>query len=155
MFGRFALSRDPKEIEALTSTVMSEAGLHPLPPATASIDSQTGSLVRNVLASLDDAKAEDIVSIDLRGKTTIADVMIIATGRANTHVGAIAERVIKACKDRGLAPRVEGLANCDWVLIDAGDAIVHVFRPEARQFYNLEKMWGGDRPAERSHLRAI
>jgi ribosome-associated protein len=134
---------------------MSEAGSIPLPPATGSIDSQTGSLVRNVLANLEDAKAENIVSIDLRGKTSIADVMVIATGRSNTHVGAIAERVIKACKDRGLVPRVEGMPNCDWVLVDVGDAIVHVFRPEARQFYNLEKMWGGDRPAERSQLRAV
>ena len=92
----------------------------------------------------------DIVSIDLRGKTSIADMMLVASGRSTVHVGAIADRVIKACKEAGLAsPRVEGIPNCDWVLIDAHDVIVHVFRPEVRQFYNLEKMWSGDRPAER------
>nr|WP_255609061.1 ribosome silencing factor [Methylosinus sp. Sm6] len=101
------------------------------------------------MSSLEDAKAEDVISIDLRGKTTIADDMIIASGRSTVHVGAIADKVLKACKEAGLvAPRVEGLPQCDWVLIDAGDVIVHVFRPEVRQFYNLEKMWGGARPTE-------
>jgi ribosome-associated protein len=76
--------------------------------------------------------------------------MIIASGRSNIHVGAIADRVVRAFKDsQRVAPRVEGLQNCDWVLIDAGDMIVHVFRPEVRVFYNLEKMWGMDRPGER------
>jgi ribosome-associated protein len=102
------------------------------------------------VTSLEDAKAENIVSIDLTGKTTLADMMVIATGRSNIHVGAIADRVIKSCKDCGLAaPRIEGMPHCDWVLVDAGDVIIHVFRPEVRQFYNLEKMWGGDRPDER------
>jgi ribosome-associated protein len=101
------------------------------------------------LTSLEDSKAEDIVSIDLHGKTTIADTMIIATGRSNVHVGAIADRVIKTFKAQGTyIPRVEGLSSCDWVLVDAGDIIVHLFRPEVRQFYNLEKMWGMDRPGE-------
>ncbi|RFB78646.1 ribosome silencing factor [Methylovirgula sp. 4M-Z18] len=108
-----------------------------------------GLIVRNILTSLDDAKAEDIVTIDLTGKTSLADTMLVASGRSNTHVGAIADRVIKAVKEQGLpAPRVEGEQACDWVLVDAGDVIVHVFRPEVRQFYNLEKMWGGDRPEE-------
>ncbi len=110
---------------------------------------RAGLIVQNILASLDDAKAEDIVSIDLRGKTALADDMIIATGRSGVHVSAIADRAIKACKAVGVAaPRVEGLVHGDWVLIDAGDVIVHIFRPEVRQFYNLEKMWGGDRPQE-------
>jgi len=99
------------------------------------------------LTSLDDSKAEDIVSIDLHGKTSLADAMIIATGRSNIHVGAIADRVIKASS--ATTPRVEGLQNCDWVLVDGGDVIVHIFKPEVRQFYNLEKMWGMDRPGER------
>jgi ribosome-associated protein len=108
-----------------------------------------GSIVQMVLASLDETKAEDIVSIDLRGKTALADDMIVATGRSTVHVGAIADKAIKALKAAGaVAPRVEGLSQCDWVLIDAGDVIVHIFRPEVRQFYNLEKMWGGDRPVE-------
>lgn len=115
------------------------------PPAAARSD----GLVKVILQSLDDAKAEEIVTIELAGKTSIADDMIIASGRSNVHVGAIADRVIKACKSHGVAPRVEGLAGCDWVLVDAGDLIVHLFRPEVRQFYNLEKMWGGDRPVER------
>lgn len=78
--------------------------------------------------------------------------MIIATGRSGVHVGAIADQVIKECKSaRKLNPNVEGLQNCDWVLVDAGDIIVHVFRQEVRRFYNLEKMWGGLRPEE-DHL---
>ncbi len=74
--------------------------------------------------------------------------MVIATGRSTTHVGAIADRVVRACKDAGVSVKVEGLPHCDWVLVDAGDIIVHLFRPEVRQFYNLEKMWGVDRPDE-------
>ncbi len=139
---------------ALTLTVHSEA-VSKTPHTvvvgkTASgLGADTGKLVRNILHSLEDAKAEDIVSIDLRGKTTLADMLLVASGRSTTHVGAVAERVVTACKEAGLAaPRVEGVPACDWVLIDAGDVIVHVFRPEVRQFYNLEKLWGGDRPAE-------
>jgi ribosome-associated protein len=105
--------------------------------------------VQTVLTCLDDAKAEDVVSIDLHGKTSLADAMIIATGRSNVHVGAIAERLIVALKGSLRAPRVEGLQTCDWVLVDAADIIVHIFRPEVRQFYNLEKMWSADRPGER------
>ena len=107
------------------------------------------SFARGILDCLDDAKAEDVLAIDLDGKTTIADLMVIATGRSNTHVNAIADRIIRTCKTRGVIARVEGLPQCDWVLVDAGDVIVHVFRPEVRQFYNLEKMWGVDRPSER------
>ena len=93
----------------------------------------------------EDAKAEDLVSIDLQGKTSLADVMIVASGRSNVHVGAIAERIIKACKENSLpTPKVEGLPHCDWVLIDAGDVIVHLFRPEVRTFYNIEKIWAVD-----------
>lgn len=108
--------------------------------------------MRTILTALDDLKGEDVVSIDLHGKTTLADVMIIATGRSNVHVGALAERVITAFKDANVTPRAEGLQAGDWVLIDGGDVIVHIFRPEVRQFYNLEKMWGVGRPGE---LRAV
>ncbi len=104
--------------------------------------------MRTILTALDDLKAEDVVTIDLHGKTTLADAMIIATGRSNVHVAAIAERVIKAFKDVQSAPRAEGLRAGDWVLIDGSDVIVHIFRPEVRQFYNLEKMWGVGRPGE-------
>ena len=106
------------------------------------------SLTRGIMASLDDAKAEDILTIDLEGKTSIADLMVIASGRSTTHVNAIADRVIRSCKDNGVIARIEGMPQCDWVLLDAGDVIIHVFRPEVRQFYNLEKMWGVDRPTE-------
>ncbi len=127
----------------------SRAEISPAPPMDAPQGTEVANLLHDVLQSLDDAKAEEIVQIDLAGKTSIADVMIIATGRSNVHVGAIADRVIKTCKNAGMgAPRVQGMPHCDWVLIDAGDIIVHVFRPEVRQFYNLEKMWGGSRPVE-------
>jgi ribosome-associated protein len=105
------------------------------------------------LSSLDDAKAEDVVTVDLMGKTSVADAMVIATGRSSTHVGAIADRVLKALKDEGCHARVEGMPHNDWVLIDAGDVLAHIFRPDVRHFYNLEKMWGGDRPDEASSPR--
>jgi ribosome-associated protein len=98
---------------------------------------------------LDEAKAEDIVSINLAGKSAMADSMIIATGRTDRHVAAIADQLQVHLKDAGCAKlRVEGKQTCDWVLIDTGDIIIHLFRPEVREFYNLEKMWSGDRPPE-------
>jgi ribosome-associated protein len=98
---------------------------------------------------LEDAKAENIVAIDLMGKSTIADVMIVTQGRANRHVAAIADRVVRGLKEKGHKDlRIEGLNTADWVLIDAGDVILHIFRPEVRTFYNLEKMWSADRPVE-------
>src|SRR5271154_577510 len=102
-----------------------------------------------IVEGLEDAKAEDIVSIDLSGRTTLADRMIIASGRSSVHVGALADRVVKACRDAGYpGPKVEGMPLCDWVLLDAQNAIVHIFRPDVRRFYNLEKMWSADRPGE-------
>lgn len=104
-----------------------------------------------VLGRLDDMKAEDTVTIDLRGKSSIADYMIVTTGRANRHVGAIAENVVKELGEAGMkGVHVEGLPNCDWVLIDTGDVIVHVFRPEVRSFYSLEKMWAPMRAATKA-----
>jgi ribosome-associated protein len=106
-------------------------------------------LLQLIVEGLEDAKAEDIVSIDLSGRTTLADRMIIASGRSSVHVGAIADRVVKACRDAGYpSPKVEGMPLCDWVLLDAQNAIVHIFRPDVRRFYNLEKMWSADRPGE-------
>ncbi|HEV2557081.1 MAG TPA: ribosome silencing factor [Microvirga sp.] len=103
------------------------------------------------LDCLEDMKAENTVEIDLTGKTSIADTMIVTSGRSHRHVGAIADRILQALKDRGFGnARVEGLPACDWVLIDAGDVLVHIFRPEVRGFYNLEKMWGADRPQDRA-----
>ena len=101
-----------------------------------------------VLTSLDDAKAEDLVSIDITGKSPLADHMVVASGRSQRHVGAIAERLISDLKDAGCGRvRAEGQRTGDWVLIDAGDVVVHIFRPEVRSFYNLEKMWLADHPA--------
>lgn len=107
------------------------------------------TLSQIIVEGLEDAKAEDIVSIDLFGRTTLADRMIIASGRSSVHVGAIADRVVRACRDAGYpSPKVEGMPLCDWVLLDAQNAIVHIFRPDVRRFYNLEKMWSADRPGE-------
>jgi ribosome-associated protein len=132
----------------LTPSTFSQNGPMAAPRSSAGVVIADG-LADKIFSSLDEAKAEDIVSIDLNGKTALADTMIIATGRSTVHVGAIADRVIKACKATGVSTlRVEGLPQADWVLVDAGDLIVHIFRPEVRQFYNLEKMWGGDRPRE-------
>jgi ribosome-associated protein len=95
-----------------------------------------------ILSRLDDMKAEETVTIDLRGKSAFSDYMVVTTGRVNRHVGAIAENVAKGLKESGIThPHVEGLPNCDWVLIDSGDVIVHIFRPEVREFYNLERLW--------------
>jgi ribosome-associated protein len=108
-------------------------------------------LLKEVLHWLDEAKAEEIVSIDLNGKSSLGDYMVIATGRSDRHVGAIAEQLRKHLKDKGLGNvRVEGLETCDWVLIDAVDILVHVFRAEVREFYNLEKMWSAVRPGEQT-----
>jgi ribosome-associated protein len=95
-----------------------------------------------ILSRLEDMKAEETVTIDLRGKSAFSDYMIVTTGRANRHVGAIAENVAKTLKENGIKNiQVEGMPHCDWVLIDSGDVIVHVFRPEVREFYNLERLW--------------
>ncbi len=98
--------------------------------------------LKTVLDSLEDSKAENVVTIDIQRKSSLADYMIVASGRSNRHVSAAADHLIKALREAGHGTaRVEGLAGADWVLIDAGDIIVHVFRPEVRDFYNLEKMW--------------
>jgi ribosome-associated protein len=108
--------------------------------------------VRN---SLDDDQAEEVVVIELAGKSTIADYMIIASGRSQRHVATLAEHLAERLKHGGSRRvAIEGAARADWILVDGGDVIVHIFRPEVRAFYNLEKMWGADladpdRPEER------
>ena len=98
-----------------------------------------------ILARLDDDQAQDVILIDLKDKSSVADAMIVASGRSHRHVGAIADHLLRALKDAGHGrARVEGLPHCDWVLIDAGDVIVHLFRPEVRSFYNIEKIWSVD-----------
>lgn len=119
-------------------------------PADALHDSNSSALLAKDIAHwLDEAKAEEIVTIDLAGKTSIGDVMIVASGRTDRHVGSIADKIQEKLKEAGHGrARVEGADTCDWVLIDTGDIIVHLFRPEVRDFYNLEKMWAGERPPE-------
>ena len=107
------------------------------------------ALLKDIVHWLDEAKAEEVVTIDLAGKSSIGDFMVVATGRSDRHVGAIAEQIGRKLKEQGLGRiRVEGMEACDWVLIDTGDIIVHVFRDEVREFYNLEKMWSAERPVE-------
>jgi ribosome-associated protein len=104
-----------------------------------------------VLRSLEDDKAEDILAIDIRGRSSFADMMIVASGRSQRHVGALADHVMQRLKEAGATEvRAEGLPHCDWVLVDAGDVIVHIFRPEVRSFYNLEKIWSPDSVAARA-----
>ena len=101
-----------------------------------------GQALRTVLASLDDSKAEDTITIDIAGKSALGDHMVVASGRSHRHVGAIADHLVRDLKQAKVGPvRVEGLPHCDWVLIDVGDVIVHLFRPEVRGFYKIEKMW--------------
>lgn len=110
--------------------------------------------LQRVLSSLDDSKAEDVVTIDLRGRSPLADYMVIASGGSQRHVSALADHLLYAMKDCNKGQtRVEGLSECDWVLIDLGDIIVHLFRPETREFYNLEKMWNTSDVDDRIHLR--
>jgi ribosome-associated protein len=124
-------------------------------PQTPSAPHDDGAIERSealhglVLRSLDDDKAVDVVSIPLSGKSNIADYMVIASGRSTRQVAAMAEKLSERIKrDLGRGVRVEGLPVADWVLIDADDVIVHLFRPEVRSFYNLERMWAfEERPA--------
>ncbi len=107
-------------------------------PAQATSD----ALLAAILTSLDDDKAEDVVQIDLRGRSEMGDWMVIASGRSSRQVAAMSEKLTDRLKEQfGLTSKVEGTETGDWVLIDTGDVIVHVFRPEVREFYDLEKMW--------------
>lgn len=109
------------------------------------------ALVEQILQWLEEAKAEDVISINLAGKSSVGDFMVIASGRSARHVGAVADQLRRKLKDAGQGNvRIEGTDNCDWVLLDTGDIILHVFRPEVREFYNLEKMWLAETPAEDS-----
>lgn len=94
------------------------------------------------MTSLEDDKAEDIITIDIRGRSSVADTLIVASGRSQRHVGALADHLVQKLKASGVSDiRVEGMPHCDWVLVDAGDVIIHLFRPEVRSFYDLERIW--------------
>ncbi|TNC51501.1 ribosome silencing factor [Rubellimicrobium rubrum] len=124
-------------------------GLRPDASTTPQLTSE--DLLRVVVESLDDDKAEDIVTIDLRGRSEMGDFMVIASGRSTRQVAAIAEKLADRLKqDHGILSKMEGKETADWVLIDTGDVIVHVFRPEVRDFYQLEKMWMPSGAATRS-----
>ncbi len=123
---------------------MSQAHTQPAEAGAASpaIADESHPLLAMVLESLEDDQAQDVISIPLEGKSSIADHMVIASGRSTRQVTAIAQKLAERIKKAGLgSPRIEGLPAADWVLVDAGDVIVHLFRPEVRSFYNLERMW--------------
>jgi ribosome-associated protein len=134
---------DATEREGPLSTVtISRAGARRGPEAVSKTRPDAEEALRIVLARLDDMKAEDTTSIDLRNDSVIADYLVVTSGRSNRHVGAVADGVLEDLRDAGMTGiRVEGMRQCDWVLLDAGDVIVHIFRPEVRAFYNIEKMW--------------
>lgn len=119
-------------------------GATPLPSTIESDDPLLGL----VLSSLDDDQAQELVTIDLDGKSSIADFMVIASGRSTRQVASMAQKLGERLKENGFGnPRIEGLPAADWVLVDAGSVVVHLFRPEVRTFYNLERMWGFDGPS--------
>ncbi|HXK53807.1 MAG TPA: ribosome silencing factor [Hyphomicrobiales bacterium] len=108
-------------------------------------------LLETIIQSLDGSKAEETVTIPLLGKSSIGDHMVVSSGRSQRHVAAVAERLLSDLKTAGFGrARAEGIRSGDWVLIDAGDVIVHIFRPEVREFYNLEKMWSAEQPKEQA-----
>lgn len=110
------------------------------------------ALLDAIVTWLDDSKAEEIVTIDLEGKSSIGEYMVIATGTSDRHVGALADELQRKLKEAGRGKiRVEGQPTCDWVLLDVGAVIVHLFRPEVRAFYNLEKLWSAERVADTTH----
>ena len=133
----------------LTTQVIARSRATAVPRSVSEVRDASQTL-QLVLDRLDEMKAEDIVTIDLTGKTSIADQMVVASGRSTRHVGAIADQLVEQLKLAGQRNiRVEGMPQCDWVLVDAGDIVIHLFRPEVRSFYNLEKLWSEHAPNER------
>lgn len=124
---------------------MSQAQTQPVKTGAvpAAVAGNAEPLLAMVLESLDDDQAQEVVTIPLEGKSSIADHMIVASGRSSRQVTAIAQKLAERIKHAGYgSPKIEGLPAADWVVVDAGDVIVHLFRPEVRSFYNLERMWG-------------
>ena len=132
----------PDGDDTLNSTRNREVHLAADAPAIVDDATRSQAVTALILETLDDAKAEAVVDIDMEGRSALADRMIIASGRSHRHVNAVSDRLLRDLKDAGFGTaKVEGMPTCDWVLVDTGDVIVHVFRPEVRDFYNLEKMW--------------
>jgi len=117
------------------------------PSAVTTAQAADPALLERIRASLEDDKAEDIVTIDMGGRSSLADAIVVASGRSSRHVASIAEHLARRLKDAGYGTRpVNGASQGDWVLVDAGDVIVHIFRPEVRDYYNLESMWSVEEP---------
>jgi ribosome-associated protein len=148
--GRVPGTVERKGKEPLSTVAILRAGTD-RPDIVSKVRPDADETLRLVLARLDDMKAEDTTTIDLRNDSAIADYMVVTSARSNRHVGSVADRVLEDLREAGLTGlRVEGMAHCDWVLIDAGDVIVHVFRPDVRTFYNLERLWTRGRNAGRA-----
>ena len=144
--GAFPLRSDPAP-SAHEDTASADTSKKATSTTETALDKSIKALETLILSRLDDDKAQDIVHIDLTDKSSVADSLIVASGRSHRHVGALADHIIRALKEEGFGKaRVEGLPHCDWVLIDAGDVVVHLFRPEVRSFYNIEKIWAVDAP---------
>lgn len=140
-------SAEPADVSTLDDPLSSYSAPSPLDIDNLPPGERASALEQLILTRLDDDKAQEVVHIDLKDKSSIADALIVASGRSHRHVGAMADHLLRALKDAGMGKaRVEGLPYCDWVLIDAGDVIVHLFRPEVRAFYNIEKIWSVDAP---------
>ncbi len=160
-FPSCSASRTREEVTHLTIT-QSLGGSAPAAAAKATVLQpiketlpDAATIAKAVVASLDDSKAEDIVVLDIAEKSSLADTMIVASGRSHRHVGAIADRLLDDLTKIDVhESRIEGMPHCDWVLIDLGDVLVHLFRPEVRGFYALEKMWAADAPSPKSGQKA-
>lgn len=145
-FSSSRAAEDPKKLspETKRTPAASKAGTVARQPGRPSKGIDVDAATSVVLASLEDDKAEDILAVDIRGKSSFADMLIVASGRSGRHVGALADHVMHKLKEAGIKDvRVEGMPQADWVLVDAGDLVVHLFRPEVRSFYNIEKIWAG------------
>lgn len=136
-----------RQLDEEVRTINTHAQLAVDAPQPVPVAAETPSPQRLIEKSLDDDQAEDIVIIDLEGKSSIADALVIASGRNGRHIAAMADHLRDILKNAGYGESaIEGVPQCDWVLVDAGDVIVHLFRPEVRAFYNIEKMWGVEGP---------
>lgn len=141
-----------KKGKALTTVQAKGRALAVVPKSPESGADAAARALQAVLTSLEDSKAEDIVTIDIAGKSALGDYMVVVSGRSNRHVLAISDHLLTDLKDEGFGTaRVEGQEGGDWILIDTGDIIVHVFRPEIREFYNIEKMWAAPDMEETRH----
>jgi len=149
-----ALSPAHARMNSIGNTIAT-ATINSMPDVKPNIAVEPGSLHEIIIRQLDDDQAQDLVSIPLEGKSSIADHMVIASGRSTRQVAGMAQKLAEKLKKSGQpGPRIEGLPAADWVLIDAGDVVVHLFRPEVRSFYNLERMWGFGEDGERAMGKA-